>query len=678
VSPTPGDAAPSALRERISKFEQKGGTPVPRGSFGLGAATPEDTGASRRRGELYGNRVPGLSRTAYTPSARSVSAPHRVDEDGNPIPGFLSPQVTGAGYLSPQMTGASAYLSPQYTGSSMYLAPQHSGSTPPVPEMPPAFVAPDPPSPAQSALVGVISGSLMDPAEPAVVFQAPTLAPEDGGHEPADEVASTTTENTLTEDAKEEAPSAPVEELQDKVDRASPVPEVNPIAEEAPSAASPVAETMVTSQPQEASSAPSPVAETLHTSQPQEAPTATTEEPVSVPVVEDTPAPAPAAEEEPALSPKSVEAEEPTPQSQPEEKTVQEEPERPSVDTIREQTPSPVSTPAPVRDLPTAPHRPTPLQDLVPEPIAPAPASDPLSTASVYSPAPTESPLLSGGFSPSVDADFDLSPGLVGQAERVSPVSPRPVFVPPPVAASRPLPSPAPSVAVASPAGSTAPTSPEPTASPASSTSSTSSTSTVQAPTSEATHTGSPTPPALAPDAEPVLAPRKSFTSVVGRRTTLRQAARPQTTFDAGRARVPVHTVTDADMSFTGEDLSALLVNAALLEERLAHGRTATPRKEVFSVPPVPHAAPVAPSSWHKAGGGGGELPTHVRAPSHGRSDSSATLKARSRKSSESEHRGRATPTPAEPVPPLPDFADFGGVQDLTLAPVFAEAPARA
>ncbi|KAH9917444.1 uncharacterized protein B0H18DRAFT_938513 [Fomitopsis serialis] len=53
--------APGSLRDKIASFEKQGAVPVPRGSFGLGAP-PVDDGSSRRRGELMGNRVPGLSR----------------------------------------------------------------------------------------------------------------------------------------------------------------------------------------------------------------------------------------------------------------------------------------------------------------------------------------------------------------------------------------------------------------------------------------------------------------------------------------------------------------------------------------------------------------------------------------------------------------------------------------
>ena len=53
---------PSAtgFRDKIAKFERKGGVPVPRGRFGLGA--PPTSEGPRRQGELYGNRIPAPTR----------------------------------------------------------------------------------------------------------------------------------------------------------------------------------------------------------------------------------------------------------------------------------------------------------------------------------------------------------------------------------------------------------------------------------------------------------------------------------------------------------------------------------------------------------------------------------------------------------------------------------------
>ena len=62
-----------ALRDRIARFEKKGGIPVPRGRFGLGA--PPAIEGPRKRGELYGNRIPVPSRTnsGNFPPSRPVS-----------------------------------------------------------------------------------------------------------------------------------------------------------------------------------------------------------------------------------------------------------------------------------------------------------------------------------------------------------------------------------------------------------------------------------------------------------------------------------------------------------------------------------------------------------------------------------------------------------------------------
>ncbi|RDB22214.1 hypothetical protein Hypma_010704 [Hypsizygus marmoreus] len=59
--PTPTSAG---LRDKIARFERKGGVPVPRGSFGLGAPPLAENAPAKRRGELYGNRIPGAVRAS--------------------------------------------------------------------------------------------------------------------------------------------------------------------------------------------------------------------------------------------------------------------------------------------------------------------------------------------------------------------------------------------------------------------------------------------------------------------------------------------------------------------------------------------------------------------------------------------------------------------------------------
>lgn len=63
VNPTRG-----SLRAKIAKFEQRGGTPIPRGSFGMGAPPPTEDGIAKKKGELLGNRVPGLNRPNGPPT----------------------------------------------------------------------------------------------------------------------------------------------------------------------------------------------------------------------------------------------------------------------------------------------------------------------------------------------------------------------------------------------------------------------------------------------------------------------------------------------------------------------------------------------------------------------------------------------------------------------------------
>ena len=59
----PSSSHGGGLKDKIAQFEQKGGVPVPRGSFGLGAPPISDNIQARRKGELYGNRIPGVVRS---------------------------------------------------------------------------------------------------------------------------------------------------------------------------------------------------------------------------------------------------------------------------------------------------------------------------------------------------------------------------------------------------------------------------------------------------------------------------------------------------------------------------------------------------------------------------------------------------------------------------------------
>ncbi|KAG6888367.1 hypothetical protein C0992_008669 [Termitomyces sp. T32_za158] len=144
---TPGAVPNSAgLRDRIAKFERKGGVPVPRGSFGLGAPPIAENAPLKRRGELWGNRIPGMRAVSGITSGpagppfnagRVVSMPNldgdcNAEADGENLPSSPSstsspsPQFMG---LTPQHTGTMGTITPQTTGSA--VTPQSTGSREP-------------------------------------------------------------------------------------------------------------------------------------------------------------------------------------------------------------------------------------------------------------------------------------------------------------------------------------------------------------------------------------------------------------------------------------------------------------------------------------------------------------------------------------------------------------------
>ncbi|KAG6915743.1 hypothetical protein DXG01_010040 [Tephrocybe rancida] len=134
----------AGLRDKIARFEKKGGVPVPRGSFGLGAPPLAENGPLKRRGELYGNRIPGMRNTSGSRAGSPFDAGRVVSlsqlEGGEEVDGeseYLpsspsspsSPSVPFTG-LSPQHTGSIGGITPQFTGSA--LAPQYTGNKEPV------------------------------------------------------------------------------------------------------------------------------------------------------------------------------------------------------------------------------------------------------------------------------------------------------------------------------------------------------------------------------------------------------------------------------------------------------------------------------------------------------------------------------------------------------------------
>lgn len=99
----------SSLRDKIANFEKKGAVPVPRGRFGESAPASGEA-ALKKRGELYGNRVPELAKStgeaallvrkrtvsSHTARSYSISKPLVPTLTGNtpPLPP-LQPQFTG-------------------------------------------------------------------------------------------------------------------------------------------------------------------------------------------------------------------------------------------------------------------------------------------------------------------------------------------------------------------------------------------------------------------------------------------------------------------------------------------------------------------------------------------------------------------------------------------------------
>jgi len=118
-----------ALRDRIAKFEKKGGVPVPRGSFGLGA--PPSADGPQRRGELYGNRIPAPARalsSQYTGESRA-SSPIGSFVDPNARRSFSTSSVTGDfddGHLDYSPMSSPTFAFPPDPPNSMPSSPEAS------------------------------------------------------------------------------------------------------------------------------------------------------------------------------------------------------------------------------------------------------------------------------------------------------------------------------------------------------------------------------------------------------------------------------------------------------------------------------------------------------------------------------------------------------------------------
>ncbi|KIM86248.1 hypothetical protein PILCRDRAFT_320605 [Piloderma croceum F 1598] len=89
---SPANSPAGSLRSKIAKFESKGGIPIPRSSFGLGAPAEGAQSASR---EMYGNRIPGVNRPSGS-----------VSRSGSPLPGVDEPSGAAEGRKRRVSTGA--------------------------------------------------------------------------------------------------------------------------------------------------------------------------------------------------------------------------------------------------------------------------------------------------------------------------------------------------------------------------------------------------------------------------------------------------------------------------------------------------------------------------------------------------------------------------------------------
>lgn len=117
-------AGTGTLRDKIAKFEEKGGMPVPRGSFAMGVPSPlTENAAVKKRGELYGNRIQGLGRPNGPPVSRSGS-PMPLDGDApNPRKRCIS---TGGALSSPLTTFVSGDSVPPLPNSATLPAPRRN------------------------------------------------------------------------------------------------------------------------------------------------------------------------------------------------------------------------------------------------------------------------------------------------------------------------------------------------------------------------------------------------------------------------------------------------------------------------------------------------------------------------------------------------------------------------
>ncbi|KZP17871.1 hypothetical protein FIBSPDRAFT_864499 [Athelia psychrophila] len=88
-----------SLRSKIAKFESKGGVPIPRGSFGMGAPPEQAQGHSVSR-ELYGNRIGGVNKPSGSLSRSGSPLPSSEESPGSTSPSGMGMRRLSTGYYN--------------------------------------------------------------------------------------------------------------------------------------------------------------------------------------------------------------------------------------------------------------------------------------------------------------------------------------------------------------------------------------------------------------------------------------------------------------------------------------------------------------------------------------------------------------------------------------------------
>lgn len=674
---SPGGSTAS-LRDKISKFEKKGGTPVPRGSFGIGVPPPPPEDAVRRKGELYGNRVPGLGRPQHAPPgfARSATGVQPVREGETALPRrAVSSAILGRGAegadspraASPELR-ESGQSSPRYGSRAATPLGEIIRAGSPRPRSPPVGESPVTPSIVITPEPG-LAKRLEEP--PSSLVTNPVKEVPQPDPSPSDEVI-VSVDAKINSESVAEVVIAPASQVSNPLDHTTKA----PLEPATASTTLPVA-----THGSDASTELSHPTDSITSADVSDVPEVVADDLASVPISE-TPVEGSEQAREAEVTPDPSPLVEATIPSA----TIKVEPPRATLPLVVTPPPFNRSTRESVAPTPVsaADSDASELASLISRYASPTPASafdgapqglsalaahaatlgqpaTPSSSATATAPSLTPSSLA-------IPSGIPDTPSLYS-ATSASAYSPS-VYSP---AISSPVES-IPSGVVAADKPSAEPTRAENSAArPA--------TVPVKVKVSKA---AAPPPPPQAEYIEPVLGPppaakkrngSSTFTAVVHRKTASPPSASASAESDVtppARARVQARTVTEADAPLGGDDLSALLANAWRLEERLETGPIGTPQQDSFAdamanafadiggslaEAPVPAPAPVvpAPAAMDEKTGS-----------SHKRTQSELTLKPADETKPATVEALQESPseyspyTPQFSEPATPDFSELG------------------